>query len=319
MVDKAVMLELEKTACCVCGSAEADIAATGKDFEYETCGNTFKFVCCRRCGHLYLCPRPKSADFGIIYPSNYYSYNESDWKRPTITTSVWDFLEIRKIRRTMKLVSPAPQLHVFELGCGSGRLLRLFKRCLPENARVSGVEISPAAAKAAAGILGVEIKVGFFEGMNYPAESFDLIMAQQVIEHVPDPPAIIREAFRTLKTGGILILETPDVRGFDRRIFSRRYWGGYHFPRHFNLFSPELLGKLVKECGFREAQSRRLISATFWITTIKNAISQNPSLKRYCGWINIRNPLLLGMSTILELMLQVSGQPSSNMQFIARK
>lgn len=312
-------LELEEVRCCVCGSEEGTILASGKDYEYRTCTNTFSFKECATCGLWYLTPRPTIADLAAIYPSDYYSYDENEGRQKSLTQYVWDRLEEEKIATFRRLLGKPDTAHVFDLGCGSGRLLGLFRRFLPSVWQVSGAEVDKSAAKIAATIDDVTVHHGLFEDLDIEPESLDFVIAQQVVEHVPDPRRTIEKAFSVLRPGGLLVLETPNVRGLDRRIFSRRYWGGYHFPRHFYLFSPQTLSRLVGECGFGQMSAARLVSATFWITTIRNILSQRPRLRRMLRWVHIRNPALLGLTSALELTMRLAGAQSSNMQFIARK
>jgi len=313
-------LELEEVLCCVCGQNQGRIVAEGTDYEYNTCSNRFTFRQCGNCGLWYLSPRPQKRDFPVLYPSNYYSYDPDDWKKRNLTNVVWDALENRKIRKILGRYIKNPQeAHVFEIGSGSGRLLRLLKGNLPPSASIWGVEISESAVLLSSQIAGVTVYHGDFEELPIEPGSLDMIFAQQLLEHIPDPRRMLLKAYQSLKPGGVFIMETPNVNGLDRKIFSRSYWGGYHFPRHMNLFSPATLSKLCVQCGYSETHYERLFSASFWITTARNIISRRPLFKGILPWVYFKNPLLLCVSTTIEAFLWLARIPSSNMQFVARK
>jgi SAM-dependent methyltransferase len=55
-----------------------------------------------------------------------------------------------------------------------------------------------------------EGKVAFGEGVPYPDESFDLIFADNVLEHIPEPAKVFAEIFRLLRPGGIFLGKTPN-------------------------------------------------------------------------------------------------------------
>jgi SAM-dependent methyltransferase len=55
-----------------------------------------------------------------------------------------------------------------------------------------------------------EGKVAFGEGVPYPDESFDLIFADNVLEHIPEPAKVFAEVFRLLRPGGIFLGKTPN-------------------------------------------------------------------------------------------------------------
>lgn len=314
------ILELKEVSCCVCGSSGGRVVAGGMDFEYNSCSNKFTFIECCTCGHWYLTPRPKDQDMDIIYLPNYYSYIRDQWKKKTLTNWAWELLEKQKIKKiTGKFIKQPENAHLFEIGCGSGRFLHLLRKYGPKLCKVSAIEINEAAVKLAAQVEDVNVAWGHFEEMSLEPGSLDIIIAQQLIEHVPDPRAMLKKAYDSLKSGGVVILETPNVEGIDRKLFSKRYWGGYHFPRHFNLFSPDSLSRLCTQCGFTQTHHESLISASFWITSIRNILSVHPSCKGILPWIYFKNPFLLCISTSIELALRVLKAPSSNMQFIAKK
>jgi len=313
-------LELEYVPCCVCGSHQGRVVAEGRDFEYNSCSNKFTFKECDNCGHWYLSPRPKEHDLGIIYPSNYYSYSQDQWKKKTLTNSIWEILEKRKIKKIVKRFIKQPEkMHLFELGCGSGRFLHLLRKYVSKSCKISAVEISESAVRFAAQIEDVDVIQGNFEEISIEPESIDIIIAQQLIEHVSDPRSILKKAYDSLRPNGVVILETPNVKGFDRKLFSKRYWGGYHFPRHFNLFSPDTLLRLCKQCGFTQVYYEPLISASFWITTMRNILSERSLFRGILPWVYFKNPLLLSLTTSIEISLRIANIPSSNMQFIAKK
>jgi len=60
---------------------------------------------------------------------------------------------------------------------------------------------------------GPKVKLRRMDGMNlkFPAESFDLVVSANVIEHVPDPTKFILEASRVLKPQGVCYLETAPL------------------------------------------------------------------------------------------------------------
>src|SRR5271169_546195 len=91
-------ISLVDVSCVVCGAADAATEASGRDFEYDTVPDRFSFVRCRRCGHVYLTPRPSAADLPVIYPANYYSFSEGGNPLVARLRRVWEAKKVRLYR-----------------------------------------------------------------------------------------------------------------------------------------------------------------------------------------------------------------------------
>lgn len=99
---------------------------------------------------------------------------------------------------------------MLEIGCGVGAQLRLLRRRNP-NVHMTGVDISENQIQRARLLLAKELTAGQLElhtarGDELPFEdgSFDAVYICFVLEHVPDPAAVIREAKRVLVAAGRL-------------------------------------------------------------------------------------------------------------------
>ena len=53
--------------------------------------------------------------------------------------------------------------------------------------------------------------IGQGERLPFPDRQFDLVLCTQVLEYIPEPPLVVNEIYRTLKTGGFLMLSVPAV------------------------------------------------------------------------------------------------------------
>lgn len=90
-----------------------------------------------------------------------------------------------------------------------------------------------------------EVK-GSAEKMPFKANTFNSIMAGELIEHVHQPQNFVRESFRILKKGGVLLITTPNVKSLVNRVFKN-----YHHEFHVSLFTKEKLWKLLEDEGFK--------------------------------------------------------------------
>src|SRR5438093_13459437 len=74
---KTSMLKLIPVRCCICDIEDSVPTGVGEDFEYRTSSDTFLAQRCRRCGVVYLNPRPATEELSRIYPSTYHAFNFS--------------------------------------------------------------------------------------------------------------------------------------------------------------------------------------------------------------------------------------------------
>jgi SAM-dependent methyltransferase len=237
--------------CDLCGADEGVHFASGTDYEYQTTLDPFQFVRCRRCDYVYLNPRPDESELDTIYPPTYYSYVQLE-NRPgkgAISQLRARFHSARLRAAFGDLLRPGEPIRVLDVGCGDGRFLDLMKSAFGDDIETHGIDFEEDAVALAAAN-GHETQLGRIEDAEYPAEHFHVIYISHVIEHLASPREFVGLANRLLTQGGLLHIETPNVDCAEARLARRSYWGGYHFPRHWHLFTPETLELLGKECGF---------------------------------------------------------------------
>lgn len=124
----------------------------------------------------------------------------------------------RKFERVWQLVSEQLPCGAFlDAGCGDGRHLAALARSGHRPTRVVGSDISQRileTARAAAAPLEPELVQANLEALPFAHDSFDLVLCTQVIEHLLDPAAGVRELARVLRPGGRIVLTTDNQRAF---------------------------------------------------------------------------------------------------------
>jgi SAM-dependent methyltransferase len=133
---------------------------------------------------------------------------------------------------------------VLDVGCATGALLEKLR---DRGWDCKGVEISPSAEYArrerSLDVLGLPL-----EACNFPAASFHLVLASHLIEHLNDPAGFVSEVRRVLAPGGYFLAATPNIAGFQARLFRGR-WRSAIFD-HLYLFSVKTLSRLLEDRGF---------------------------------------------------------------------
>jgi len=130
-----------------------------------------------------------------------------------------DKLNSLKLRRAIKIldyfVRVKKEIQVprsLDLGCGEGRLTSF----MGEFSDADGIELSKTAVEIASSHYA---HVNYFEGnileYNFKENYYDVVISQEVIEHIVDQELYLKICNRVLRKGGYLILTTPNKRVLD--------------------------------------------------------------------------------------------------------
>ncbi len=306
----------DRVDCCVCKSKEQTILTTGKDYEYMVSNDEWTMVQCNECSHTYLNPRPRKENLGVIYPNNYYSYDFEKKGKNKIANKAKEMIDFKIVELARNMVGLDKT--VLDVGCGDGRLLRLFKKDDKSKWMLYGVDLDETAGKIAEKE-GIHFIKGSIDDVELPENKFDIIIMQQLIEHVFDPIKVLSKTHRALRKDGVLILETPSIPSLDFRLFKGKYWGGYHFPRHFNIFNEKSIRNALKEVGFNQITVKSLLSPVFWIHSLHNLAFDKKFPRSIVSFFYFKNPLLLSFFAGFDMLRLLTGFKTSNMRVIARK
>ena len=219
--------------CNLCG---------GSSFKAFLVCEGFSYVSCISCGLVQMNPQPLLEEITRRYGEDYLAYelaNEQaflDLQLLALVDAGFDELE-------QSLTQKKPRL--LDIGCAVGSLLVYLRN---RGWDVLGVEISRPQAAYAVEKRKLDVRCFPLEENQFPAASFDLVLASHLIEHLNDPNALIAEVHRILAPEGYFFVTTPNISGFQARFFRER-WRSLIFD-HLYLFSRKTLSRMLRERGF---------------------------------------------------------------------
>lgn len=127
-----------------------------------------------------------------------------------------------------------PGRRVLDLGCRDGALTRTYL----DGNEVVGVDADREALAEAAG-LGIETHwADLDEPLDVPDESFDVVVAGELLEHLRDPQRVVADARRALRPGGTFVASVPNAFRLKNRLQFLRGRPPDHDPTHLQMFSP---------------------------------------------------------------------------------
>jgi len=143
---------------------------------------------------------------------------------------------------------------VSDIGCGDGHLCAELKAAGWRN--VIGVDVSRSRiARARQAYPDVRFYDRGVDAAGIRAETLDLVIMDNVIEHLPDPPKMVGQARGFLKSGGRLVVITPNMRSGHFRLLGRRWTPELSPHTHIFLFTESSLSFLLSGEGFRVESS----------------------------------------------------------------
>jgi SAM-dependent methyltransferase len=123
------------------------------------------------------------------------------------------WLERQRLRALFELAAARPGERVLEVGCGAGHVLQQFR-----DTRRTGVDLSSGMVAKARSRLGNTIELARASGDQSPfaTSTFDVVLCTEVLEHVPDPAAVIAELVRVARPGARIVVSIPNEANIDR-------------------------------------------------------------------------------------------------------
>lgn len=288
----------EMTSCPLCGSGNRSFSL------YAKVGELKVNVC--RCTMKFLNPYLAEEEMKEIYDTegsleqvnpilkNYYSFYHAYKGSRTHRTY------LRVLRDLAMRVSGKSLLDV---GSGNGIFLEVAKS---EGWKTEGIDSSPTNVEFAKS-RGLEVTLGGFGTPGLQKEHFDVITLWDVIEHTANPVALLQKCRETVKTGGHVVIATPNDFNLVRLLasFLYRLSGGritqplseIYVVEHILYFSKDTLCSMLKALNF----------------DVERVVYDFTDLKRYQ-----MNPV---MKAILQVLFWVSApfQLTNRVVVIARK
>jgi SAM-dependent methyltransferase len=316
--DSPVVPVLAVQLCPVCGQEDASNMAEGYDFELETCANSWNVRRCVTCGAARLDPRPDISALPVIYPPTYYSYAMSETLSPLVLRGK-AFLDRLKFSGILRSLGRKPSSFL-DVGCGDGHYLEMMAGGGVPKERIYGIELGASQALKAKGFQVFDQRVE--DCTAIPPASLDLVSMFHVIEHLPDPVLALTRIRDWLLPGGLLALETPNLDSWDARLFCARWWGGYHFPRHWVVFDPPSIRVALEKAGLDVIGIRYQTGHSFWLYSFHHLLRYNRTwpMPRLAGLFDpLRSKSMLILFTGFDTLRRMLGFKTSAMLVLARR
>lgn len=216
----------------------------------------YTLVRCRRCGLVYLNPRPHEEMSAIFYQHEAYTPFTSTHQQHSVFDRLYRALRLFNNRwKRQKIERLRPEKgSLLDVGCGTGEFLLEMAK---SGWQVRGVEKDARAAAYAVESLELRVVAGGIERLPAMPASFEVVTLWHVLEHLYDPHRTLMQIRDLLKVGGLLVLAVPNVESIDAKVY-RDSWVAFDAPRHLQHFTLQTLRTLCEMHKFTFVKSLAL-------------------------------------------------------------
>ena len=157
--------------------------------------------------------------------------------------------EIVRLRRGGRLL---------DVGCATGFLLEVAQQ---QGFEPFGLDPNPDAVRIAKQGFGERVQQGELDAAAFPGVTFDAVTLIDVLEHVPDPAALLAIVYERLAPGGVLAAVLPNAASLTHRLLGSRW--PHYAPEHLFFWTPAALERQLVAAGFGVREIRTGIRKTF--------------------------------------------------------
>ncbi len=240
--------DLETVHCNLCGSTSYKVVYPAryekeKDFDiiqkFRASGDELlvdQLVKCSRCELIYVSPRFKGKAIVEAYSAGEdpLFISQAHAREKTFYDSLAGIE--RFIPRKGK---------VLDVGTAGGSFLAAAQR---RGWEVYGCEPNRWLAKWGKEHYGIAIKPGTIFDQKYKNSQFDMVTLWDVIEHTPDPGAVLLECKRVLRENGLLVVNYPDMGSIIARLMGRKWL--FLTSVHLYYFTRRTIIQMLRNAGF---------------------------------------------------------------------
>jgi SAM-dependent methyltransferase len=271
----------------------------------------WEFRECVGCHSALLRPTPREADLLSYYPPAYsFATGLDTGSRLKRCVSALEYglfyqpmyrADARSVVRNTR-GSATGRGRVLDVGCGRGMRLLAFRRLGYE---VFGTDFQPEVVEWLRTQCGIPAVCADANNLDqlFEKESFDIVTAYHVIEHLLDASGLLRRCYALLKPGGWLAVAAPLCDSVQAACFKSRWQGATEAPRHVSIPSREGLRQAFRTVGFSEISivpdSLLNCAGILTLSLLPHSTTPVAYRQRRAGAMFVR--LLAGLTTLLAI------------------
>ena len=241
----------------------------------QTAGD-FSVIECESCQFKHVVPLPSPQALKDVYSNAYYTEDKPHYIDQYLEDKDWWNAIYKDRYESLEKYLGGRVGSLLDVGSGPGLFLALGRT---RGWQVKGIEPSKKAFNYSRTVLNLDVDNVFLDASNsMTLGTFDVIHMGEVLEHLPEPTAMLQIAKKLIKQNGLLSLVVPnDFNPFQlilRDQFGFKPWWVAP-PHHLNYFSHDSLKKLVERQGFEVMHMESTFPIDMFLMMGKNYVGHD--------------------------------------------
>jgi ubiquinone/menaquinone biosynthesis C-methylase UbiE len=215
--------------------------------------NGFTFVRCIDCGLIYTNPQPLKEKIKKFYEN---SNAINLWMQVLQTDTEKEWRERYFLSNLMKIEDFIAKGKLLDVGCATGHFMMVAHE---RSWEVMGLELNSLAYEHVKNVLKLPVLQATLDQANFSTNEFDAVTLFGLLEHVLNPKELLKQAFKVVRSGGIIEVVVPNAYSLSTMILNKKSstFNGYN---HLIYFSSETLENLFKLCNLKVVYKDTLFS-----------------------------------------------------------
>ncbi len=205
----------------------------------------FDLLSCEHCDVIFFEPLPTPEELAQHYSKAYSFYKGDNYKA-----------QGKGYAFAKKYLKHKDKGNFIDIGCASGDVLAGVREA--SDWQVFGTDINPEVVENVRKKLQLDVRIGEIEDIQFDANFFDFIRVQDILEHVPQPLAFLKECRRIIRDDGRLYLSVPNGLADVQNLidyYHKYQQAGFSGAGHIYFFSLHTLHYMFQRCGFQVEKS----------------------------------------------------------------